>query len=152
MREWEELNGMGRQGRSRGRTLGRDNIYMYINWVSMEISYNGMPCPRHHRLINKKPKVRYMLPLLELLIRQVRETPPIGFRLLIMLYYPQELDSKILFLKTSYTWVVEHWQIKLALKWKLYTYWLAFIVLEDAIHATRGGRWIISSTQCEFSR
>lgn len=48
---------------------------------------------------------------------------------------PPELDGKTLLLKIPHTLVPELGEIKLVLTWKPPPCWLAFIVLEGAIHA-----------------
>lgn len=45
-------------------------------------------------------------------------------------------DGEILSLKTAHMRVTGHEEMKLILAWKFYPHWLAFIVHEDAVHAT----------------
>lgn len=52
--------------------------------------------------------------------------------------YPPEHYNKTLLLKMSSTWIIEHEEIKLAnLEAGIHTGWL-YMVLESAVHITRG--------------
>jgi hypothetical protein len=51
--------------------------------------------------------------------------------------YHLKLDSKTLLLNISHSYIREDEEIYLAFNWKSHSYWLAVIVLNDALHATR---------------
>lgn len=50
--------------------------------------------------------------------------------------YPPELNGKSSLLKTPQKRVLEHVEIMLVLTWKIDLFFLAFILLEDIMHAT----------------
>lgn len=52
--------------------------------------------------------------------------------------YPAEFDNKTLLLKIPYSPVIVHGETKLVLAWKLWSYWLPFIMLAVSMHATWG--------------
>lgn len=52
--------------------------------------------------------------------------------------YLTELDVNALLQKILHTGVLEPWEIKLVLTWKLHPYWVAFILTEGVEQATRG--------------
>lgn len=75
------------------------------------------------------------LPLLGLLA--------VGFpnRLLLMVLAAlQKNYIKTLLLKMPHSWIIEREDLKLVLSWKLDPYRPSFIVLDGAVHTTRGGR------------
>lgn len=62
---------------------------------------------------DEKPSGRCGTPPLELLVRDVLETPKTGQALAIALGGPPELDSKTLLLETPHTLVIRHGEVYL---------------------------------------
>lgn len=59
------------------------------------------------------------------------------YGLLLMFFeYPPELDVRILLVKIPHILAIEQGQMKLVLTWKLDPYWVAFTMLEGAMHTT----------------
>ena len=90
---------------------------------------------------NKNPIARCRNVPLKLLVRDVLETFPKTIQTIIIVYdYPQELDGKILFLKTPYAVVSKHREINLILIRKyLSLCCIALIVPEGTMLLGTGG-------------
>lgn len=96
---------------------------------------NGTVPPRYHEPSIKMLNDWYEIPLLELLVSWIPQSPYpyhtyfTGF--------PLGLDDNHLLLETTGTFV-GHGKISLVLTWKLHSCWLAFRVLGSAMCATWG--------------
>ena len=53
---------------------------------------------------------------------------------------PSELNGDTLLPKTPHPSIMAHREIKLELTWRLHQCWLAFIVMEGTLHATKAER------------
>lgn len=63
--------------------------------------------------------------------------------------YPPENISKTLLPKTPHTCVTGRGEIRQVPIWKLYSYWLPSIMLEESMHDTEGEDSILVLPDCE---